>query len=210
MLGMPIMSFSWEASSLQLTLPLLCAPRGDANNLEAGISSERSRYRERGEKVKNKVFIWTQESTVEWRGGRKECKVGRREIYLKSQIWGMQTIEGETERNTGEQREGRGGSKVNLDQGMTVMTFWQKWKHSWVAGMADRDKTMSKVDQNSVWKFMVCTHMKFRPGIYSSNKVSTEALQSAPLQECLKTFWSGLYESCWLMFTCCPTKVQPL
>lgn len=54
--------------------------------------------------------------------------------------------------------------------------------------MADRDKTMSKVEQNSVWKFMVRTHVIYRPGIYSSNKVGAEALQSALLEACLKTF----------------------
>lgn len=79
---------------------------------------ERSHYTEEegcggeGEKGKEEMFIWRQKSTEEWRK-REECEVGRREVYLESQICGTQTVQEEKrEKNMGKQREGKKGETL--------------------------------------------------------------------------------------------------
>lgn len=62
---------------------------------------------------------------------RKEGMSGGEERNL-SKVTNLRNADsrgGGTERNMGKLREGKRGSGVNLDHGMTVMTFWQEWKH---------------------------------------------------------------------------------
>lgn len=67
-------------------------------------TNKEDKVRERGEKVKTKCS--SEGRNLQWNGEgvREECEEGWREVYLESQIFGMQTAEGEKGRETWESR----------------------------------------------------------------------------------------------------------
>lgn len=59
------------------------------------------------------MFIWRQESTVEWRRSEGGMSGGEeRGLSRVTNLWNADSRGGERERNRGEQREGRKGEKL--------------------------------------------------------------------------------------------------
>ncbi len=58
-------------------------------------TEEEDQVRKRGEKVKTKCSSGDRNLRWNGEGVREECEEGWREVYLKPQIFGMQTVEGE-------------------------------------------------------------------------------------------------------------------
>lgn len=158
MLWMPIMSFIWEASSLQLTTPP--TPQGDANNLESGMEGERSHYTGEEDWVgegwegKDNMFIWRH---LRWNlGGREGGMWGGVEKGL-SRVTNLRNAHsrgGKRKRNMGKQREVKKGEKL-----IWTREFWQWW-HSCncgntegrAGGVAERDKEMTEVRRDRMMK----------------------------------------------------------